>query len=324
MVPKGTLVLLAAAVLCAGHALAQSPKFSYPAARKAELTEELFGVKVSDPYRWMEDAASAELTDWVAAQGRLTSGYLGELPLRAHFQKRITELWNYSRTYIPIVEGGRLFYRRNEGLQHQTAIYMREKLDGPRQLVLDPNAMFPDGSTALADFRPSPDGRLIAYALAEGGADWRTILVRDIATGRVLPDEVKWVRFSWLSWTRDNKGFFYSRFPEPPKGQMLHAVLGGQAVYYHRLGTPQSEDVLIIERPDLSRGLLAAWVPRQGRYLLIRVAQGSGPANRLYYVDMGDPERPDVKAPVKPLVESRRRGIHRARTPRPDALREDR
>jgi prolyl oligopeptidase len=131
VVPKGTWVLLAAAALCAGHALAQSPKFSYPVARKAELTEELFGVKVSDPYRWMEDAASAELTDWVAAQGRLTSGYLGELPLRAHFEKRITELWNYSRTYIPIVEGGRLFYRRNEGLQHQTAIYMREKLDGP-------------------------------------------------------------------------------------------------------------------------------------------------------------------------------------------------
>ena len=304
MVPKGTWVLLAAAALCAGHALAQSPKFSYPAARKAELTEELFGVKVSDPYRWMEDAASAELTDWVAAQGRLTSGYLGELPLRAHFEKRITELWNYSRTYIPIVEGGRLFYRRNEGLQHQTAIYMREGLDGPRQLVLDPNALFPDGSTALADFRPSPDGRLIAYALAEGGADWRTIRVRDIASGRALPDEVKWVRFSWLSWTRDNKGFFYSRFPEPPKGQMLHAALGGQAVYYHRLGTPQSEDVLIIERPDLSRGLLAAWVPRQGRYLLIRVAEGSGPVNRLYYVDMGDPERPDVKAPVKPLVEA--------------------
>jgi prolyl oligopeptidase len=303
VVPKGTSVLLAAAVLCAGHALAQSPKFSYPAARKAELTEELFGVKVADPYRWMEDSGSAELADWVAAQGRLTSGYLGELPLRAHFQKRITELWNYSRTYIPIVEGGRLFYRRNEGLQHQTAIYMREGLDGPRQLVLDPNAIFPDGSTALADFRPSPDGRLIAYALAQGGADWRTIRVRDIASGRVLPDEVKWVRFSWLSWTRDNKGFFYSRFPEPPKGQMLHAVLGGQAVYYHRLGTPQSEDVLIIERADLSRGLLAAWVPRPGRYLLIRLAEGAGPVNRLYYVDMGDAEQPDVTAPVKPLVE---------------------
>ena len=301
---KGFLRRAAGLAVLAAAIRARSPRqFSYPAARKAEVTEELFGVKVSDPYRWMEDTGSKELSDWVAAQGRLSSGYLGELPLRAHFQKRITELWNYSKTYIPIVEGGRLFYRRNEGLQHQTAIYMREGLDGPRQLVLDPNAISPDGSTALADFRPSPDGRLIAYALAEGGADWRTIRVRDIASGRELPDEVKWVRFSWLSWTRDNKGFFYSRFPEPPKGQMLHAALGGQAVYYHRLGTPQSQDVLIIERPDLSRGLLAAWVPRQGRYLLIRLSEGSGPVNRLYYVDMGDPARPDVKAPVKPLVE---------------------
>lgn len=294
---------MAAAVLCAGAALAQSPKFSYPVARKADLTEELFGVKVSDPYRWMEEAGSAELDAWLAAQGRLTSGYLGELPLRAHFEKRITELWNHSRTYIPIVEGGRLFYRRNEGLQHQTAIYMREGLNGPRQLVLDPNAMFPDGSTSVADFRPSADGRLMAYTLAQGGADWRTIRVRDLATGRELPDEVKWVRFSWLSWTRDNKGFFYSRFPEPPKGQVLHAALGGQSVYYHRLGTPQSEDVLIIARADLSRGLLAAWVPRPGRYLLIRLAPGAGPVNRLYYADMGDPERPDVRAAVKPLVE---------------------
>jgi prolyl oligopeptidase len=303
VVPKAKWVLLAAAALCAGVALAQSPKFSYPAARKAEVTEELFGVRVSDPYRWMEDAGSAELADWVAAQGRLSSGYLGELPLRAHFQKRITELWNYSKTYIPIVESGRLFYRRNEGLQHQTAIYMREGLGGQRQLVLDSNAISPDGSTALADFRPSPDGKLLVYALAEGGADWRTLHVRDLASGRDLPDEVKWVRFSWLSWTRDSKGFFYSRVPEPPKGQALHAALGGQAVYYHRLGTPQSEDVLIIERLDLSRGLLAAWVPRHGRYLLIRLAEGSGPVNRLYYVDMGDPARPDVKAPVKPLVE---------------------
>src|SRR5918992_770140 len=254
-------ILLAAALLLfvpASWAQPQAP--SYPAARQADTVEELFGVKVSNPYRWMEDAGSKELADWVGAQDGLARAYLRGLPLRAHFYKRITELWDYPKTSIPVFEGGRLFYRHT-------------------------------------------DGRLIAYALAEGGADWRTIRVRDIASGRELPDEVKWIRFSWLSWTRDNKGFFYSRFPEPPKGQALHAALGGQAVYYHRLGTPQSEDVLIIERPDLSRGLLAAWVPRQGRYLLIRLAEGSGPVNRLYYVDMGDPARPDVKAPVKPVVE---------------------
>jgi prolyl oligopeptidase len=295
--------LLAAAGLSAGLALAQSPNFSYPAARKAELTEELFGVKVSDPYRWMEDSDSAELADWVAAQGRYSSAYLGELPLRAHFQKRITELWNYSKTNIPIVEGGRLFYRRNEGLQHQTAIYMREGRDGPRQLVLDSNAISPDGSTALADFRPSPDGKLLVYALAEGGADWRTLHVRDLASGRDLSDEVKWVRFSWLSWTRDSKGFFYSRYPEPPPGQALTAALGGHALYYHRLGTRQSEDVLVYQRPDLPLGIIGGWVPREGRYLFVRVNDGAGPFNRVYYSDLGNPQKPDVRAAVKPLAE---------------------
>jgi hypothetical protein len=297
-------VLLAAAGLCAELALAQSPKLSYPPARKAELTEELFGVKVSDPYRWMEDTGSAELNDWLAAQGRLTSGYLGELPLRAHFQKRITELWNYSKTYIPIVEGGRFFYRRNEGLQQQTAIYMREGLGGPRQLVLDSNAISPDGSTAIADFRPSPDGKLLLYALAEGGADWQTLRVRDLESGRELADEVKWVRFSWLSWTRDSKGFFYSRYPEPPPGRALTATLGDHALYYHRVGTPQSEDFLVYQRLDIPRAIIGAWVPREGRYLFVRVNDGSGPVNRLYFKDLADPEKPDVRAAVKPLAEN--------------------
>jgi prolyl oligopeptidase len=156
---------------------------------------------------------------------------------------------------------------------------------------------------ALADFRPSPDGKLIVYAIAEGGADWRTLRVRDVATGRDLSDEVKWVRFSWLSWTRDGKGFFYSRFPEPPAGQMLHAALGRHALYYHRLGTPQSEDVLVYERPDLTRAIISATVPREGRYLFIRVGDGAGPINRLYYAELGDPQQPDVRAAVKPLAE---------------------
>ena len=299
----GKWILLAAAMLFAGVALAQTPKFSYPVARKAEVTEELFGVKVADPYRWMEETGSPELTDWLAAQGRLSSGYLGQLPLRAHFEKRITELWNYSKTYLPIAEGGRLFYRRNEGLQHQTAIYMRQGLDGERRLVLDSNAISPDGSIALADFRPSPDGRLLAYAMAEGGADWRTLRVRDVDSGRDAADEVKWVRFSWISWTRDSKGFFYSRYPEPPAGRALTAALGGHALYYHRLGTPQAEDVLVYTRADLPRSIISATVGREGRYAFVRVNDGAGPVARAYFIDLGDPQKPDVRAAVKPLAE---------------------
>ena len=298
----GRGILLAAALAAPATALAQG--LAYPLARKAEVVEERFGVKVADPYRWMEDQGSKELDDWVSAQHALAAGYLRALPLRAHFHKRFTELWNHSRTTIPVVEGGRWFYRHNSGLQLQSAIYMREGMDAPRVLVLDPNVLSPDGSVALADFRPSPDGKLVVYALAEGGADWRTLRVRDIASGRDLSDEVKWVRFSSLSWTRDGKGFFYSRFPEPPPGRALHATLGTQALYYHRLGTPQSQDVLVYERPDLPRGLVSAWLPREGRYLLVRVNEGASPTNRLYYVDLGDPQQPDVRAAVKPLAET--------------------
>ena len=293
--------MLAAALAVPATTLGQA--LAYPPARKGEVVEELFGIQVADPYRWMEDAGSKELDDWVAAQNALSSSYVRNLPLHGHFHKRITELWNYSKTQIPIVESGRLFYRYNSGLQAQSPIYMRAGKDGPRELVLDPNTISPDGSTALADFRPSPDGRLLAYALAEGGADWRTVRVRDLASGRDLGDAVRWVRFSMLSWTRDSKGFFYSRFPEPPAGQALQAALGAHALYYHRLGTPQSEDVLIHQRPDLARRFISGWVPREGRYLLIRLSDGAGPVNRLSYVDLGDPHQPDVRAPMKPLVE---------------------
>ena len=294
---------LAVALALATSAAAQSP-LSYPDARKAEVTEELFGVQVSDPYRWMEEAGSKEVEQWVAAQNALTFGYLEGLPLRRHFQKRITELWDHPRTTVPVAtEDGRLFYRRNSGLQLQAPIYMRTGMKGAATLVLDPNRLSPDGSVALADFRPSPDARLLVYAMAQGGADWRTLRVRDVASGRDLADELKWVRFSWISWTRDSKGFFYSRYPEPPAGQALAAELSGQALYYHRVGTPQDDDVLVYARPDLPKWFIGAWVTEDGRYLVVRMARGAGPVNRLYYADLGNARRPNVRAAVKPLVE---------------------
>ena len=292
--------MLAAALAAPALAHAQLP---YPEARKADVVEELFDIKVSDPYRWMEDAASSELAGWIAQQNELSAGYLRRQPLREHFQKRLTELWNYPRTNAPVVENGRLFYRRNKGLERQSSVYMRTRLDAPPALVLDANALSPDGSLHLADFRPSPDARLVAYALAEGGADWRTLRVREVASGRDLADELKWVRFSWLSWTRDSKGLFYARYPEPPHGKALQAELTGHALYYHRVGTPQSEDVLVYARPDLPRHFIGGWVTEDGRYLLVRISPGAGPLNRLYFADLGDPLRPNMRAAVKPLVD---------------------
>jgi prolyl oligopeptidase len=299
---KSTLLLM----LCIALAACQrtsDPAMTYPPTAKGDVVDDYHGTKVPDPYRWMEDVDSKETADWVAAQNKVTFDYLDKLPLRARFKERLTELWNYPRVTIPVREGGRYFYFKNTGLQRQSPVFVRETLTAAPKLVLDPNVMSPDGTRSLAQFAPSPDGKAIEYGMSEGGADWQTLYIRDVDSGKDLADEVKWMRFSDISWTQDSKGFFYSRYPEPPKGQVLEAALSGQAVYYHRVGTPQSEDRLIYERKDLPTWFVNGSVTEDGRYLVIFMAKGSDNNNRLYYADLGDPRKPNVGAPVKPLVE---------------------
>jgi prolyl oligopeptidase len=180
---------------------------------------------------------------------------------------------------------------------------MRAGWAAPPTLVIDPNTISADGSVSLAQYQPSPDAKLMAYGLAEGGADWRTLKVRDIATGKDLPDEVHWMRFSDLSWTKDSKGFFYSRYPSRRRTR-CRAALSGQTLYYHRVGTPQSEDVLVYERKDMPGWLIGGTVTEDGRYLLVMMAEGSGNQNRLYYADLGNPMAPNPKAQVKPVIET--------------------
>lgn len=304
---RGPALTLTALSICAAAACRNSagaPTPAYPETKKIDLVEDYGGTKVPDPYRWMEDLDSKEVADWIAAQNRLTFGYLEGLPMRERFRQRITELWNYPKVSLPVTENGRIFYTKNTGLQRQAPLYMRARLDAEPLLVIDPNVLSPDGSTSLAQWSASPDGRLVAYGLSEGGADWQTIHVREVESGRDLPDAVRWMRFSSLAWTRDAKGFFYSRYPEPPKGKVLEAALSGHAIYYHRVGTPQSQDVLIYARKDLPTWFVWGTVTEDGQYLLISLAKGSDNNNRLYAVDLGDPLRPAVSAPVRPVVES--------------------
>lgn len=275
----------------------------YPAAQKGDIVDDYFGTKVADPYRWMEDLDSDPVKQWVDGENKLTFDYLAQLPLRKAFETRITELWNYPKTSNPVRKGSRYFYQKNSGLERQSPIYVRATLDAPPAMVIDPNVLSPDGSLSLAQWAPSRDGRLLAYGLSEGGADWRTIHVRDIDSGKDLADEVHWMRFSGISWTNDAKGFFYSRFPEPPKGKQLEAALSGQAVYYHQIGTPQSADRLIYERKDLPEWFIDSMVTEDGRYLLIVVAKGAENSNRLYFADLLNPLHPKIGAPVKPVVE---------------------
>ncbi|HSL24173.1 MAG TPA: prolyl oligopeptidase family serine peptidase [Vicinamibacterales bacterium] len=296
-----------AAGLAAQQAAPPQRSLHYPDTRQGDVVTDYHGTKVPDPYRWMEDLNSKEVADWVAAQNKVTFGYLESLPVRKHLRDRIEQLWNYPKTTLPVLEAGRLFYRKNSGLQKQSPIYVRASLTSEPTLLIDPNqdnAFWKNGDVALAAFAPSPDGKYVAYTTSEGGADWQTVHVLDVATKQDLGDQVNWMRFSGLSWTKDGKGFFYSRYPEPPQGKALAAALSGQAVYYHRVGTPQAQDVLIYERKDLPSWFVNGGVTEDGRYLLIALAQGSDNKNRLYFADLGDPMQPNVKAAVTPLVEA--------------------
>ncbi len=277
-------------------------KLQYPAARTVDVVDDYHGTKVADPYRWMEDLNAPDLKTWIAQQNALTESYLKTVPMRAHFQRRISRLWDFRKTNLPAVEAGRLFYRMNTGMQQQSPLYMREGLDGPATLLIDPNILWPDATTSLAEFSPSPDARLLAYTIAPGGADWQTVRLRNLSTGQDLPDEVHWVRFSNLSWTKDAKGFFYSRYPEPARGKALSAELVGHALYYHVVGTPQTQDRLVFEYPEHPRWFVTGGLTEDGRYLLVSTSKGADNANRLYVVDLRDPRKPDLAAKVKPLT----------------------
>jgi prolyl oligopeptidase len=299
--------VVAATLLCfatSGGALAQQKPPGYPKTKKGDVVEEHFGVKVADPFRWLEKLDSPDTAAWISSQNAVTFGHLERLADRQAFRKRITELWDYPKLSLPFREAGRLFYRKNSGLQRQAVLYSADSPTSEPKLLIDPNQLSPDGSVALFTVAPSPDGRLLAYSLSEGGADWQTIHVRDLATGRDLPDVVRWMRFSDISWTDDGKGFFYSRYPEPPADKKLEAALAGHALYYHRVGTAQAEDRLVYERKDLPSWLVLGDVSEDGRYLFVVLLRGADPRNRVYYADLKDPRAPDVSAPIRALIEA--------------------
>jgi prolyl oligopeptidase len=304
---SATLALAAALAATTPTLAAQQPwqsgRIAYPNTRTVEQVDDYHGTRIADPYRWLEALDAPETKEWIGAQNAVTSAYLEKLPGREAIRRRITELWNYPKVTVPFREGGRIWYRRNSGLQRQSPVFSRASLAGEGTLVIDPNQLSPDGSVALQQYSPSPDGKLLAFGLAEGGADWQTVHVRDLATGKLLADTVRWMRFSGIAWTKDGKGFFYSRFPEPPKGKTLEAALGTHALYYHRVGTPQSEDRLIVERKDLEGWFVFGSVTDDGRYLFVYLSPGATANNRLHVVDLGDPMKPNVAAPVTPVVE---------------------
>lgn len=266
----------------------------YPPTRKADQVDDYHGVKVADPYRWLEDLDSEATRRWVEAQNKLTFGFLNQIPSRQKLEDRLTTLWNYEKYGVPFKEGGNYFYTRNSGLQNQSVLYTVSSLEGQPRVLLDPNTLSSDGTVALSGASISDDGKLMAYSLSASGSDWQEWKVRDVVTGKDLTDHLKWVKFSGASWTPDGKGFFYSRYEEP-KDHALKGVNYFQKLYYHRIGTPQSEDVLIYERPDQKEWFFGGSVTEDGRYLIIGVYQGTDVKNRLYYKDLKAADSPVVK-----------------------------
>ena len=290
--------------LLAATSLAQtSAPLSYPSATRGTQSDVYHGTTIADPYRWLEDTDSPETKAWVEAQNRLSERYLSNIPERAAIKNRLTQLWNYARTSAPFKEGDRYFYFQNSGLQNQSILYVQDRRNAPPRVLLDPNVLSADGTIALSNVSASADGRYLAYSLSTSGSDWQEIRVRDVTTGRDLPDVVKWVKFSGLSWTHDNKGFFYSRYDEPTSGNALTNVNKNHKLYYHRVGRPQSRDELIFDRADQPEWLLYGVVSDDGQYLAIQISPGSSGKNRLYYIDLANPGKPKITNPVVRLLD---------------------
>jgi prolyl oligopeptidase len=281
-----------------------APRFQYPETKRTDVVDDYFGTKVPDPYRWLEDTDSPETAAWVEAQNRLTFSYLAALPDRESFKRRLTELTNFERYTLPKWEGGRYVYSKNDGLQNQSVLYTLKRLDDEPVVLLDPNKMSADGTVAISDPKVSDDGNLVAYNVSVSGSDWREIRVLDIEKGQDLADVVKWNKFSAPAWTKDSKGFFYSRYPAPEGSKdPTFAKLNNQKLYYHRLGDPQEKDIQIMERPQEQDAEFTGIVSHDGRYLFVETDRGTEPKNLLAFKDLQDPRAPKLDAEFTPIVD---------------------
>ncbi len=264
----------------------------YPKTKTIDVADDYHGRIVKDPYRWLEDTESDETADWIKAQNELTQNYLRSIPERAEMHERLKKLWNYERFGLPRRRGSTYFYSHNDGLQDQSVLYTAASLESERQTLIDPSEFSKDGTVALAGSVPSDDGKLLAYGLADGGSDWRTWKVKDVSSGEDLDDVVRWVKFSGIAWMPDSSGFFYGRYQAPADGQELTGTNENQRLYFHKIGADQSDDSLILERPDEPKWGFSPEVTDDGRYLIIQIWKGSEPKSQIFIKDLRQPKSP--------------------------------
>ena len=269
--------------------ISSSNSFTYPPAHQIEQSDNYHGVNVKDPYRWLENPDSSETKTWIAEQNKVTGEYLASITAKEKIQQRLTQLWDYEKYGSPFKRGNRYFYFKNDGLQNQSVLYTLQSLDDEPKVLLDPNKLSEDGTVALSGLSISDDGKWLAYGLSNAGSDWKEYRVRNIETGEDSADCLKWIKFSGASWTKDNQGFFYSRYDEPNEQTKLEDVNYYQKLYYHRLGTEQAEDTLIYHRPDQKEWGFSGGVTEDGKYLIISVWLGTDSKNLVFYQNLEQP-----------------------------------
>ncbi len=263
----------------------QAEVITYPETRKGEVVDTYFGTEVKDPYRWLEDDRSDETAAWVKVQNEVTFGYLEKIPFRNQIKNKLEELWNYEKIGAPFTEGDYTFYMKNDGLQNQYVLYRKDK-EGNEEVFLDPNKFSEDGTTSLAGLQFSKDSKTVAYAISEGGSDWRKFIIMDVASRTILEDTLVDIKFSGISW-KGNEGFYYSSY-DKPTGSELSAMTDHHKLYYHQLGTPQSEDKVVFGL-DQKRRYIGGSVTEDDKYLIITAANSTY-GNELYIKDLTDPK----------------------------------
>jgi prolyl oligopeptidase len=277
---KKAIIVFVLTGLCVPLISAEKTPLKYPASKKIAQVDDYFGVKVNDPYRWLEDGNSPETADWVTAQKKFTESYLATIPFREKFRTRLTGISNYEKYSNAAKEGEYYTFRKNTGLQDQSVVYIQKGLQGEAKILLDPNAL----SVILTDTAFSKDQKYFSYGISPGGSDWREFFVMETATGKKLADHVQWAKFSEMSWYKD--GFFYSRYDEPPAADRLKAKVEFQKLFYHKLGTSQAEDKLTFSDPGNPELGFGGEVTEDEKYLVITGWVGSANHNFLYYKDL--------------------------------------
>jgi prolyl oligopeptidase len=267
-------------------ASAPTSPFPYPRAPRVDQIDEYGGVRVADPYRWLEDVDSPQVRAWIAEENALTESFLAGVPGREKIRARLTELWDYERRSVPEKIGKQYAWFRNTGLQNQAVLYVTRDLAEPGRVLLDPNVLSPDGTVALSGASFSDDGTRLAYSVSSSGSDWQEWRVRDVTTGKDLADLVRWAKFSTATWKTDGSGFWYARYDEPNAETKFKDATYFHKVYFHRLGTPQSTDLLVYERPDHKDWTFHPNATEDGRYLVIAASRGTEPENHVFVLDL--------------------------------------